>query len=308
MNNEIIWQKIKMKQFSIFFLLPLFLTSCTPAVQEPTVTSIPTLTATITPIPTSTSKPTATAIPALPTSIEFVYDEAISDNIVTLVKTTVHEAYWYYINLGCSPNGFQVKITTGESGEVIAIDAFKVGWQDLKTNPSVMAARVSHETAHVMCQFAFTKHLNMGLIDLRWLTEGVANYFSTLEQFTNTGMNSGWRGSIFDQEIGMAEQVNPYCSYNEIPLSILEGSNADQRYPEMYAIGDVATRLLVKVNPDGFKVIINYYTYLANMPNKVAFEQAFGMTKEVFYQLYRDECRKGFPTIKNNPSQTGAIP
>jgi hypothetical protein len=148
-----------------------------------------------------------------------------------------------------------------------------------------------------MCQIAFTKKANMGAIDLRWLTEGVANYFSAMEQIKNTGMNSGVRFSnITQHDRGMAQFVsNNFCA---IPLDKLEPANAHEIYSDSFsAVGDVATRLLVKTTPVGIQAIIKYYTLLATVRKDEAFEQAFGRPKEMFYEQYKDECIKNFPTL-----------
>jgi len=147
----------------------------------------------------------------------------------------------------------------------------------------------------------------MGAIDLRWLTEGVANYFSTMEQIENTGMNSGVKfNAVSEQSRGMAEWVSE--NFCQIQISKLEPANAHEIYPDGFgAIADVATRLLVKTTPDGINAVTNYYTLLSTTPKSDAFYQAFGKTKEEFYQQYQDECDQGFPTLIEHPEGTVGI-
>jgi len=218
----------------------------------------------------------------------------------------VQQAYWFYLDLGCSPSSFKAKITKEENGEVIAVDEFVVGWEDLEIDPSIMKQRVAHETAHIMCQLVFTRHYNMGAIDLRWLTEGVPNYYAAMEQVTHTGLNSGVPiNNIDEQTQGMAEWIS--SNFCEVPLKTLEPGNADEILREFSGVGDVATRLLIKINPNDFQGVVKYYTLLSSKPNNVAFQEAFGMSKAEFYEIFKDECDKGFPTLTSSFHETPVV-
>lgn len=264
------------------------LSACSSSAVQPTLSPTPRATATA--VPTRTSTPRITPTPALPPTISFDYEPAIADEIVDLVKTTVNQAYWFYVGLGCSSDGFNVTITGFESGEASGSGDFVVGWRNSSTDPSVMETRVSHETAHVMCQYAFTSRPS-----LRWLVEGVANYFAALERITNSGMLSGWRGTIGDHDLGMAEWIGQdFCG---VSLRALEGARADRVLPEFGGVGEVAARLLAKTSPGGIQALIDYFVLSASMPYEAAFQQAFGRSQDEFYEQYRIECEDGFPSL-----------
>lgn len=207
------------------------------------------------------------------------------------------QAYWFYTGLGCSPEGFRVEGRDNDTGGEAFVGYAWFGIRNIETETSVVNTGISHELAHVMCQLAFTRKNKMGAIDFRWLTEGVPNYFSAMEQITNTGMNSGVKlSSIGDHDRGMADWVaQNFC---QIALEKLEPANAHIVYPEGFgAIADVATRLLVKSTPDGIAAIFHYYTLLATTGKEDAFQQAFGLSTVDFYQKYQTECVDGFPTV-----------
>lgn len=261
-----------------------------------TSTAKPTVTATFTPRPTSTPLPTLTATPALPSSIQFIFPDNITDEDKNELQVVVNQAYWFYVNLGCSSDGFTAdfhKLNVGDA----SVGYFMLDISDWNTNQSQVEAAISHEIVHVVCQVAFTKYSAMGAIDLRWLTEGMPNYFSTIERIQNTGMNSGVRFSNVQQQTnGMVGNVSSYC---DVPLSRLEPANAQDLYPsyKVYAIADIATRLLIKTTPDGFGASIKYYKLLRTDGKYKAFEEAFGRKTTDFYEQYQDECIKGFPTL-----------
>jgi hypothetical protein len=294
----------RMKKVALAFISILLLTGCGNLTIQPSPTVIATVkqtetstaTPTRTPKPTSTPLPTSTATPALPSSIQFVFPNNITDKEKNELQVVVNQAYWFNVNMGCSLDGFTAdfhKLNVGDA----SVGYFMLDVSDWNTNKSKDEAAISHEIVHVMCQVAFTKYSAMGAIDLRWLTEGEPNYFSTIERIQNTGMNSGVHFSNVQQQTnGMVENVRGYC---DIPLSRLEPANAQELYPSYkgYAIADVATRLLIKTTPDGFSAIIKYYKLLRDNGKYKAFEDAFGRKTTSFYEQYQDECSKGFPTL-----------
>lgn len=298
-----------MKSFILLVIAAFLLISCASAPIPPTATSSPlpptgtsTLTPTSTPKPTSTPRPTVTVTPSLPETIELTFDPFITEETQRKIRIAVDEAYWYYVKLGCSPDGLRAKFYIGDSGGAAGYKRgvfFEAGLSKPDKLSSQETSAISHEMVHAMCQLQFTKIDAMGAVDLRWLTEGVANYFSTMEQIQNTGMNSGSPFSnIKLQDRVMAENVHAYC---DVPISKLEPANAQDLYPpsKVYAIADVATRLLVKTTPDGISAVIKYYTLLPTDRKYKAFEDAFGRTTDEFYQEYQEECLKGFPSVVN---------
>jgi len=287
-----------MKNHSLFFLMALLLSSCAPATIVPTTTatitatSSPTITPTFTPTSTSTPRPIPTVTPTLPETIQLLYPQNISESSQDKLQIIVNEAYWFYANLGCSPNGFKVQFTNGISGYVKAgVPTF--GLSNFESEPSVVSTGISHELVHQMCQNAFSDVTD----DMSWTAEGMANYFSAMEQIRNTGMNSGVRiSSIKEHDRGMARYVsNNFCQYS---LELFEADNAYEVYGDaMAASSDVAMRLLVISTPDGINRAIHYYKLLATLPSQDAFKEAFGRPKEEFYKQYKDECIRNFPTL-----------
>jgi hypothetical protein len=197
-----------MEKKSFIFLIALLLSSCSPAMVLPisTTTSIATstttstetstLTPTHTPNPTLTLQPTVTETPTLPDTIKLTFDKSISQEIQKKIRSHVNEAYWYFISLGCSPEGFKAKFYIGKggysdfvNGGVYMEDGVSGKGTDLSTTEY---GSMSHEIAHVMCQTAFTRRANMGNFDLRWLTEAVAINLSTMERIQNTGSDWGF--------------------------------------------------------------------------------------------------------------------
>ncbi|MCE9647341.1 MAG: hypothetical protein K8S20_15195 [Chloroflexi bacterium] len=282
----------------------ILLTSCQSAINTsglPSATALSSATAgvaaTATFRPTSTPLPSPTSTPSLPITIELTFDTSIPEGARNQTAVTIDRAYWFYTALGCSPDGFKVNGRDNDIGGEASVGFAWIGIRNMESEPSVVETGISHEVAHVMCQLAFTGKNNMGAIDLRWLTEGVPNYFSAMEQITNTGMNSGVKlSSIGEHDRGMARWVSQ--NFCQIPLAKLEPANAHIVYSQGFgAIADVATRLLVKSNPDGVAAIIHYYTLLATTRKEDAFQQAFGISTVDFYQKYQTECINGFPTV-----------
>jgi len=295
-----------MKSFDLILIASLLLVSCGNVSIQPTPTSTLTSTPTQTPSPiptftsepTSTPLPTVTSTPSLPNTIEFKFDKSVPEDIQNEIKVMVNQAYWYYIGLGCSPLGFKISFYNGEGGYTDYINnevRIKSGIASIKTDSTKTTDSISHEIVHAMCQIAFTQRGNMGSIDLRWLTEAVANNFYAKERITNTGSHfgvttpDGWDHATAE---GLRDN---FC---EVSPSILERSNADKLYPNDYStVSEVATTLLVKTTPNGINAIFDYYKLLNKESAVKAFQEAFGRTKEDFYKQYQDECAKGFPSV-----------
>jgi hypothetical protein len=279
--------------------LTFFVSSCVSG-STPTTTPIP---PTFTPPPlTATATPTATAAPSptptLPDTIEYKFDKSISEEAQTLVLETVNQAYWYYVSIGCSPVPFKASFYNGEAGNSDYLNGeilVSAGVANIEMDPTKAVHAISHELAHVMCQHAFTQRQNLGSLDLRWLTEAVANYFSAMERITNVGSNFGAR-TIHEMETGgLPNHGNGQCTINP---AMLEASNAHLVYPDDFNfVGEAATILLVKTTPDGIVAVTNYYKLLSKGNPFAAFEAAFGRSTKEFYQQYQDECSKGFPAI-----------
>lgn len=299
-----------MKILSFIFLIILLLSSCIPATPLPTSTATPTEaptitpTITFTPTPTSTPIPTVTSTPSLPNTIEFSFEKPISEKTQNEIKAIVNQAYWFYVGVGCSPDGFRANFYVGkEGGEGGYADTDNKGvWMEtgvasIDTDPNKVTNGISHELAHVMCQLAFTKPKTgqFGAMDMRWLTEALANYFSAWERITNTGSDFGAK-TISEWEIGGAQGVTrKYCGFS---LALLEASNADQIYrDEYYTAGHTAIVLLGKIAPDGITALLNYYKLLNKNSASKSFQEAFGKTKEEFYKQFQEECNNGFPAI-----------
>jgi hypothetical protein len=180
----------------------------------------------------------------------------------------------------------------------------EAGITSIESNPHKTTGSISHEIAHTMCQMAFTKSKpgQFGSIDLRWLTEALANYFSTWERITNTGSDFGYE-TIAEWETSLAYNgSSKYCGFS---LALLERSDSDKIYQDQYySAGHTATVFLTKTTPGGITALLNYYKFLNKDSASKAFQEAFGRTKEEFYKQYRDECINGFPTIlsSGNPS------
>jgi hypothetical protein len=297
-----------MKRFALLFLALFLLTGCgNTAIQPTEITPIPS-TKTATPIqtsiltPTLTSLPTVTFTPSLPEAIEFEFDEAIPENFVAVVKTTVNQAYWYYVNLGCSPEFHKVVVESRETAGNFGLDGINIGWDDLKTISLNMDVRISHEMAHVMCEIQFTKDVDTGG-ELEWLFEGTANYFADEERLVNTGKLAGVPGTIIDHQVGMSEWLisSNFCNY---PFKSVEkdipplGTGAlSIKFPDFAGVGEVAAMLLAKTNPNGRDALLDYYKNFANDSSDTAFQKAFGLTKDDFYQQFQNECEHGFPTF-----------
>jgi hypothetical protein len=299
-----------MKNFSLFSLIILLFSSCAPAASTPiapttqSTTIIPTSTLepTSTPSPTLTLTPTITSTPLLPGTIEFLIDKAIPEKFIDVVKTTVNQAYWYYVGLGCSPEFHKVVVKSKELAGNFGLDGINVGWDDLKNISTNMDVRISHEMAHVMCEIQFTKDVNTGE-ELLWLFEGTANYFSDTERLTNTGLLSGQKGDPVGHASDMGQWViqNNFCNY---PFSSVEkdieplGTGAlGVKFPDYPGVGGVAAALLAKTSPDGILALINYYKYLLDDSSDIAFQKAFSKTKSEFYHQFQEECSRGFPSL-----------
>lgn len=284
----------------------LVLTSCVPATQEPAISTAVPSTQTLIPSPTfpasSTPTLTITPTPSLPETIDFEFDESIPENIVDLVKTTVNQAYWYYVDLGCSPEFHHVKVVASEKALTTGTDGIQVGWDNLKYISPNMDVRISHEMSHVMCQLGIKKDPDAGH-EMMWLLEGMANYFTALERFENTGMLGGVEGNAAHYEIATAVWVNDshFCSYRfrsvEKDIQPYDTGALSRRYPDYTRVGEAAAILLSKINSNGMAAFVSYYKYLVNDPSEIAFEKAFGLTKEGFYQQFQSECENGFPTF-----------
>src|SRR5574341_221650 len=283
----------KMKGFIIILLASLLLADCANARIQPTATPILTSTETLTrvpptrtPKPTLTPNPTVTFTPSLPNTIEFIFPVNLSEQQQNKIKVRVDQAYWFFASLGCSPEGFEAKFYNGEGGYAnYYADGLKleVGLADLADDFIGFGGEVSHEIAHTMCQIAYVKAKSdhLGSIDLRWLTEGVANYFSAMEQIHTNGGYGGIKATSLQDDHGLLKLVSEQLC--DISLKSLEPGNAQDLYPEAFwAVGDVATRLLVRITPDGVKAVLDYYNLLPTTKRETAFEQAFGKTKEDF--------------------------
>jgi hypothetical protein len=222
----------------------------------------------------------------------------------------VNQAYWFYVSIGCSPNGFRARFYDGEGGYAdtdtkgVWIEA---GIASIGLDPEKITGGISHELAHAMCQIAFTKPKSgqFGALDMRWLTEALANYFSTWERITNTGSDFGYK-TIAEWETSMAYNgSSKYCGFS---IALLEASNADKKYKDQYfSAGHTATVLLAKTTPDGIAALLNYYKFLNKEFAAKAFQDAFGRTKEEFYKQYQTECEQGFPTLTLLPPSEGTV-
>ena len=298
------------KTIIAIMLLTSLLSSCAPATVEPTATSTPlpafTLTSTITLTPTLTLTPTITPTPGLPNTVNITIDEKIPENIASLAKTTVNQAYWFYKNMGCSPDFRHATFVSYESALTVGYEGILVGWDDLSSISSNMNVRISHEMFHVMCQLAVQEDAETGR-DMLWLLEGNANYVVAMERLEHTGALSGVTQTIPGHRIGMAQWVSQeYCA---ISLKTLEQGDERKVSPDFGAIDEVAASLLAAISPDGISSFLHYYELRPELSREDAFEQAFGITIEDFYILYDEECSIGFPTIiASNPIQADLTP
>lgn len=293
-----------MKRFTVILIAVCLLVGCSSSPIQPSATPTSTFTATPTTIPTRTLTPTltpipsATPIPELPQTVQIEFDKVIPENIVDLVKNTVDQAYWYYVNMGCSPDFHRVQIVGHESALTIGTDAVLIGWDDLTTISPNMDVRISHEMAHIMCQIAIKKDPDGTGLELMWLLEGTANYFADEERLISTGKLSGIEGTVINHEIGMGEWVTSsnLCGFSFHSVEKDTGT-LGKDFPDYPGVGEVAAILLATTSPDGKQALINYYKFLVDNPGDVAFQKAFGRTKDNFYQQFKDECNQGFPTI-----------
>lgn len=298
------------KTIIAIMLLTSLLSSCAPATVEPAMTSTPlptyTLTPTITLTPTLTLAPIITLTPGLPDKIKFEIDDRVPEIIVETVRTTVNQAYWYYVDLGCSPDFRRVIVTREENAFTLDIDGIKVGWDNLDEDLSKISTRVSHEMFHVMCQLAIQGDDETGM-DMLWLLEGNANYVVAMERITHTGMLTGVNQTVTGHHVGMAEWIsNELC---QVSLKDLEQGDERKVSQHFGAVDEVAASLLTSISPDGISSFLHYYEFRPELSNEEAFEKAFGITIEDFYILYDDECRSGFPTIiASNPIQSDLTP
>ncbi len=219
-----------------------------------------------------------------------------------MVRTTVNQAYWYYIALDCSPKFYSVIVTRSENALTLNTDGIKVGWDDLDSDISTMSTKVSHEMFHVMCQLAIQEDPETGE-DMLWLREGNANYVVGMERIEHSGMLSGVKQTFPDHNMGMAEWVSE--SFCEISPKRLEQGDERKVSPYFGAIDEVAASLLVQISPNGINSFLHYYELRQKVSNEEAFEIAFGITKDSFYQQYQQECANGFPSIaKYNKTPT----
>jgi hypothetical protein len=283
----------------------IFLAACNSITPSPIPASSPAAIPTKIFLPTETSTPTLpptiTATPGLPATVNIQIDEKIPANIADLAKNTVRQAYLVYIDLGCSPDFYHARFVGYESAGA-DVDGIVIGWNDLTQITSNMDVRISHEMVHAMCQLAVTGDPNTGA-ELEWLLEGMANYFSDNERLIDVGGVSGVPGNLLDHQRGMAEWVrnSKYCTY---PFKAIEkdippfGTGAWARpYPDAGGVGAVAAALLANTSPGGAMSLLNYYRHLKTEDIDTAFENAFGRTRDEFYQQFADECARGFPTL-----------
>jgi len=292
-----------MRKFNLIAIVSLLLASCVNATPELSATQTQAPTSTLTLIPTLTQTPTATSMPSLPETIEFSFENTISEETQNKIKAVVNHAYWFYVGIGCSPDGFRASFyVSKEEGEGGYTDTdskgvwIEAGVASIESNPSKTTGAISHEIAHAMCQIAFTKPKpgQLGGIDMRWLTEGLANYFSGIERIADGDIVFNY-SNISEFEKSRFYIKKELCGTS---LLSLEAKDADKVYGDAYfTVGITATILLTKTTPDNYKALMNYYKFLNAAPASQAFEEAFGRTKEEFYQQYQDECEKGFPTI-----------
>jgi hypothetical protein len=286
-------------------ILVLLCSGCAPAIVPPVPTASrmasPTFPPTMTPEPTSTSQPTATAIPDLPDTIDITFDTAISPILQEKIKSQINEAYWFYVGMGCSPDGFHAHFSKGTSGYVDYIDSsasIEIGVSGVGTDLTMSEyGAISNELVNAMCELAFAKPQpgQFGSMDLNWLGEPVAINLSAMERIADNGIDWGFR-NYSDREISdLKEVAEKYCG---ISPAMLEAHDAFQTHADVYfPVSQAAVHFLVETSPGGYEAIWNYYKNLHQESSAKAFLDAFGRTKEDFYQQYQEECGKGFPTI-----------
>jgi hypothetical protein len=65
----------------------------------------------------------------LPETIEFTFDDSIPKVIKDNIKVVVDEAYWFYVGLGCPPDGFKTRFYVGDG-------AMQTTSEELKWKPA----------------------------------------------------------------------------------------------------------------------------------------------------------------------------
>ncbi len=189
--------------------------------------------------------------------------------------------------------------------------------------PGGLVGPMAHELVHAAFQGGVAGLLTdstafEGIVTVpRWLGEGMAVFLSNLALVEHRGIDNSWRpkGQVlavaaFDL---LLQDVETWPSGSVGPDGEL-----DERRAVIACInqcGNVAVELLA--SRVGLRKLADYYMYVEpwmfplvsekDYPRpgwRLAFERAFGMTVEEFYELFEDHRAAGFPD-PNRPTPTG---